>query len=253
MSYDPRTNAETVDAMMRGRFAIVQGSQGHRAGLDAMLLAATVPTDATGRLLDLGAGCGTVAFAALTRAPKLTATLVEREPELCERCERALRLPENAHLLGRVEIVVQAVENFRPSRPFDHALANPPYNPSQMQPSPDDGRARAHMEKPGELASWRDAASRCLRTGGQAAFILRPSAWPHADLGPRFGDQQLLPVVPRAGEAASRIILLARKGRRTQASVGAPVVVHEADGAFTQRVSALLDGECGLFEHPAPL
>ncbi|TIV63582.1 MAG: methyltransferase, partial [Mesorhizobium sp.] len=38
------TPAHTVDAFHRGRFWLVQPRQGHRAGMDAMMLAAAVPS-----------------------------------------------------------------------------------------------------------------------------------------------------------------------------------------------------------------
>ncbi|RWH47878.1 MAG: methyltransferase, partial [Mesorhizobium sp.] len=40
----PDTPAHTVDAFHRGRFWLVQPRQGHRAGMDAMMLAAAVPS-----------------------------------------------------------------------------------------------------------------------------------------------------------------------------------------------------------------
>ena len=46
----------TVDAFHRGAFLLAQpAGRGHRAGLDAMILAAAVPSGFTGRLADLGA------------------------------------------------------------------------------------------------------------------------------------------------------------------------------------------------------
>ncbi|TIW14778.1 MAG: methyltransferase, partial [Mesorhizobium sp.] len=55
----PDTPAHTVDAFHRGRFWLVQPSQGgHRAGMDAMMLAAAVPSGFSGRLADFGAGAG---------------------------------------------------------------------------------------------------------------------------------------------------------------------------------------------------
>ncbi|TIT88992.1 MAG: methyltransferase, partial [Mesorhizobium sp.] len=54
----PDTPAHTVDAFHRGRFWLVQPRSGHRAGMDAMMLAAAVPSSFAGRLADFGAGAG---------------------------------------------------------------------------------------------------------------------------------------------------------------------------------------------------
>ncbi|KJS21015.1 MAG: hypothetical protein VR78_00650, partial [Hoeflea sp. BRH_c9] len=49
----------SVDAFHNGGFHLLQPlGSGHRAGMDAMLLAATVPEGARGTLADLGAGAG---------------------------------------------------------------------------------------------------------------------------------------------------------------------------------------------------
>ncbi|RUX04971.1 methyltransferase, partial [Mesorhizobium sp. M2A.F.Ca.ET.037.01.1.1] len=70
----PDTPAHTVDAFHRGRFWLVQPSQGgHRAGMDAMMLAAAVPSRFSGRLADFGAGAGAAALAVLSRCPSAQA------------------------------------------------------------------------------------------------------------------------------------------------------------------------------------
>ena len=52
--------ATTIDAFHRGRFHLVQPAKGaHRSGIDAMILAASVPPDFSGMLADLGAGAWT--------------------------------------------------------------------------------------------------------------------------------------------------------------------------------------------------
>ena len=75
--------AQTVDAFHRGRFFLVQpASGGHRAGMDAMMLAAAVPSTFTGRLVDFGAGAGAAGLAVLSRCSDAEAVLVERSPEM---------------------------------------------------------------------------------------------------------------------------------------------------------------------------
>ena len=241
---------ESCDALLRGRFSVIQGRTGHRAGLDALLLAAVVPENARGHLVDLGAGCGTVAFAALTRAPGLAATLVEREAVDCDRAARATALLANMHLAGRVRIVAGAAEEGRTDK-AEFVLANPPYNDARMQPSANEARARAHEGDGALLDAWVRTAARIAKPGATVAFILRAASW--TDAAAAFsardlGDIRLLPVSPREGEAAHRIIVIARKARRTAPSILPPLVLHEADGRFTPAVAAVLDGEHGLFD-----
>ncbi|MGB3832242.1 MAG: methyltransferase, partial [Mesorhizobium sp.] len=73
----------TVDAFHRGRFWLVQPERaGHRAGMDAMMLAAAVPSAFAGQIADFGAGAGAAALSVLSRCPKARAVLVERAEEM---------------------------------------------------------------------------------------------------------------------------------------------------------------------------
>src|SRR5690606_33425109 len=61
----------SVDAFLGGLVTVIQTREGHRAGLDAALLQALVPTDAAGFAVDFGTGVGTVAFCIAARAAEL--------------------------------------------------------------------------------------------------------------------------------------------------------------------------------------
>ena len=49
----------TTDGFLGGRLSLRQPTKGHRAGTDAVLLAAAAPADFSGLALDVGAGIGT--------------------------------------------------------------------------------------------------------------------------------------------------------------------------------------------------
>ena len=231
---------ETVDAFLRGGFRLVQPRRGHRSGLDALLLAAAVPRDARGRLLDLGAGSGAVAFAALTRAPDLHATLVEIDPAAADRARRGAAL--NAHLGTRVDVVEGDVLSASPgasSGGFDHVVANPPFNVTGRV-SPNGDRARAHAAV--DLAAWIGAMRRAARPGGRLALIVRPSELPLvlAEIARGAGGVSVTPVHPRAGEPAHRVVVAAAKGARAPLTLAPPLVVHEG-GGFTREAAALFE------------
>ena len=80
---DAAPEPATVDAFHRGRFFLVQPKgAGHRAGVDAMLLGASVPSGFSGRLADFGAGAGAAGLAVAARCPGAAVTLVENAPEM---------------------------------------------------------------------------------------------------------------------------------------------------------------------------
>ena len=69
----------------------------------------------------------------------------------------------------------------------------------------------------------------------------------------RFGGPDILPIHPRAGEPAHRVLLRAAKGSRAPARLLPPLVLHgAAGGAYLPPVERLLRDGAGLAEvHPA--
>ena len=101
---------DTLDAFHRGAFWLVQPSDaGHRAGMDAMMLAAAVPTGFAGRLADFGAGAGAAGLAAAARCPQATVVLVETAQEMLDFARRTLAHPGNAALQPRLSLVAADV------------------------------------------------------------------------------------------------------------------------------------------------
>ena len=74
----------TVDAFLGGRIMVRQPRNGYRAGIDAVFLAAAAPCVAGTpcRVLDIGAGVGTVGLCVAARCPEANVMLLEREPDL---------------------------------------------------------------------------------------------------------------------------------------------------------------------------
>ncbi|HSG96300.1 MAG TPA: methyltransferase, partial [Afifellaceae bacterium] len=89
-------DAESHDGFLGGRVHLHQPRGGHKAGLDAAFLQAAIPDEASGHLIEFGAGCGAVALAAAARAPALRVTGVEREPVMFALANRALADSHNA-------------------------------------------------------------------------------------------------------------------------------------------------------------
>jgi tRNA1(Val) A37 N6-methylase TrmN6 len=56
----------------------------------------------------------------------------------------------------------------------------------------------------------------------------------------RFGGVTVFPLFPKRGEPALRIIVQARKGSRAGLSLLSGIVLHEADGSYTQSAERVL-------------
>lgn len=245
----------TVDAFHNGGFFLVQPSgTGHRAGMDAMLLAATVPAGGSGTLADLGAGAGAAGLAALSRLPHLDAVLVERSSVMADCARRSLALAENAHLATRTRVLEADVTLQGSQRRaagladngFDYVILNPPFNAAADRQAPDALRAQAHaMDGDDLFERWLRTAAAILKPGGQVSIIARPESTAEilAALGNRFGGVEITPVIPRPGDDAIRILLTALKGSRARLSLRDRILIHQGpERAFSNQMDDLANG-----------
>jgi tRNA1(Val) A37 N6-methylase TrmN6 len=234
------------DAFLGGRLRLLQPRSGYRAGLDALLLAAAVPPVA--RLLDAGAGVGAAGLAAASRLPGLAVVLVEREAALARLAAENVRrngLEERVRVVA-ADLTGPAADQAAlglAAGAFDHVIANPPYQDEGSGRRPGVPLRAAAREMPaGGLARWVRFLARMAAPGGGMTIIHRAAALGDllAALEGRFGALSVLPVHPREGADATRIILSGRKGSRAPLGVRPGLVVHRPDGRFLPAVEAIL-------------
>lgn len=239
------------DAFLGGLLKIRQPAGGHRAGTDAVLLAAAAPVDFAGLALDAGAGVGAAGLAFVQIRPQARIGLIENDPE------SAAMARENVALNGLLDraIVFEAdllsPRDRRGAGLFDESaglvVTNPPFvDPSRARLSPDQGKRRAHaMPAPGPAAllHWLGASLALLEPGGLFFMIHRPEALPviFEGLAGRVGAITVLPVYPRATMAAIRVLVRARKGSRAPLSIAPGLVLHDESG-FTKLAEAIHRG-----------
>jgi tRNA1(Val) A37 N6-methylase TrmN6 len=251
--------AHTVDAFHRGRFYLVQpAGRGHRAGMDAMMLAAAVPSAFAGRLADFGAGAGAAGLAVLSRCERAGAVLVEKSPAMAAFARSTLAHPANAHLADRAALLCADVALAGRARTaagladnaFDFAIMNPPFNADADRATPDDLRKEAHVMADGLFEAWVRSAAAVVRPRGGIAVIARPEqvgVLLDAFRG-RFGNAELLAVHPRADRAAIRIVLRGVRGGRGKLAMRPPLMLHEAGGdRFSPQADAINNGLASLF------
>jgi tRNA1(Val) A37 N6-methylase TrmN6 len=119
---------------------------------------------------------------------------------------------------------------------------NPPFNESgRGNPSPDAGRRLAHAAGPA-LNVWIATARRLLQPRGILTLIWRADGLAEvlAALATGFGAVTVLPVHPRPGAAAIRILVAAKKGSLAPLSVLPGLVLNDAAGKPTETAEAIL-------------
>lgn len=235
------------DRLLDGRLILRQPRRGHRAGSDAVLLAAAVPDLGEGPLLDIGAGVGTIGLAVALAQPGLPVVLVERDPELAALAAGNIALN---HLEERVSVIAgdiadpAAALGLSPAS-FACVAMNPPfYPPRETKASPVPNRRAAHVAE-GTLDPWFRAARRLLRPGGRIALIHRAEAIAEVldGLAKGFGDVAIRPVHALADRPAIRILVTAVLGSRKPAALLPAFVLNTSDGGFTPESEALHRGQ----------
>ena len=218
------TDDLTCDAFLGGRLHLWQPVRGYRAGIDPVLLAASVPARPGESVLDLGCGVGAAALCLGARVPQLSLTGVEFQEKYVELARR-----NGGDALEVVAADIADLPSDLRQRQFSHVIANPPYYASgAYRASPDVARQKARGEQT-PLAAWVRVAGKRLAPGGMAHFIHRCERLPDilGALEHDMGSVEVLPLSARQGRAPDRVIVRARKSGRGAFRLHAPLILHE--------------------------
>jgi tRNA1(Val) A37 N6-methylase TrmN6 len=238
----------TEDLLLGGRLRLRQPRHGLRAGLDAVLLAAAIPARAGDAVLEGGCGSGAVFLCLLARQPELRVFAVEREPAL------AALARENAALNGvadRVTVLEGDIADpalLRGLPRIAHAFANPPYWPDGSAPPLALRAGATHAGAGPGLRDWAGALAAPLAHRGSLVLVLPAARMAEAAAALRAaqcGGVALLPLWPRAGQAARRILIGGRRGGRAPDSVSPGLVLHQGT-AWSPAAEAVLRDAAAL-------
>ncbi|MGO4704684.1 tRNA1(Val) (adenine(37)-N6)-methyltransferase [Microvirga sp. 2MCAF38] len=240
----------TDDSLLGGRVRLLQPAKGHRAGTDAVLLAAAAPVSPGDVVADVGAATGAVGLMVAARG---TAQIVfiERDPALAALCRKNADLNNvNAHvavadLLNRASWVAEGVS----PESVDIVVTNPPFlEEGRARISPHERRAAAHALPEGGLEAWLRACIALLKPKGRLVLIHRADRMADclAALGKGLGGVELRFVHPSADQPAIRVLISALKGSRAPLAILPPVILNGESGHFTLQAEALHRGDATL-------
>lgn len=233
---------------------IRQPAKGYRAGVDPVLLAASIPAKSGQRILELGTGVGTAALCLAARVSELSVIGVELQPEY------AALARENAALnQAKMEVVdadLAALPSDLKQMQFDHVIANPPYFDRAAGNAADDpGREKA-MGEDTPLAMWLSVAAKRVAPKGFVTFIHRAERLGDllSNMPEPLGSIQVQPFMPRPGRDANLVLVRARHSGKAALRLHAPIqlhkgLTHEKDAEdYTDAIKAVLrDGQSLAF------
>lgn len=212
------------DAFLGGKLHLLQPKTGYRAGVDPVLLAATIAAKAGDRVLDLGCGVGAAALCLGARVPGLVLTGVERQSEYADLARRNGGAAFEVVIADITDLPLHIRE-----RQFDHVLANPPYYKRTDSRAAQDAGREAALGEETPLADWIKVAAKRLAPKGYAHFIHRVERLPEilTEMGKRLGSIEVLPLSPRTGRMPELVIVRGRKNGRGAFKLHMPLILHE--------------------------
>lgn len=227
--------------VLNKRVALAQPEEGFRTCIDGVLLAAACPITEGQSVLDLGCGVGSAGLCVMERVAGTALTGIDVLPEVIELAKHnALlnKVKERAHFKC---IDIRDFEGMD----FDHVICNPPFfEAGAHAPSPSAAKATAmgFGEDDMDLKDWVDCAFRSIKGTGSLSIIHRADAIDDIILamGKRFGDTEIIPLWPKAGKEAKRVIIRARKHRKGAARIHSGLIVHNDDGSYSDEAEAVL-------------
>ncbi len=244
MTPEPSALAWTEDRLFGGRLVVRQPRHGYRIAIDTVLLAASAGCSGNALVVDVGAGVGGAALVLAAEGKRRKVVALEADPSLASALDwniQANGLGDRVHaIVGDVRAIPLAAAC------ADLVVTNPPFARSGAGTLPKTtiGRAARH-EGTVELQDWIGAAIALIRPGGHLVVVHR------AD---RLGELltalppavDILPLWPRSGAPAKRVLVRARVGRSGAARLLAGLVLHAPDGHFTAEADAILRGAASL-------
>jgi tRNA1(Val) A37 N6-methylase TrmN6 len=224
-----------------GRVDAWQPAHGFRAGLDSVTLAAAVPARAKEHVCELGAGVGVAALCLAARVRDLHITAVEIDEDLA-----ALTRANAERNRAPVDVVIADVLK-RPRtiarQGFHHVMTNPPFHDiGHGTRAPEPMKARATSVHAHDLVVWLRFARALARPKGTITAIVPPDQVPLAleALSPAGQGVEIIPLWPKPGAPAKRIIIRTRMNSKAPLQLHAGLLLATTGGKPTPEAEAVL-------------
>jgi tRNA1(Val) A37 N6-methylase TrmN6 len=233
--------------VLNKRLKLLHTAEGFKTSIDSVLLAASCPTKSGQYILDLGCGVGGAGLSVLTRVEGIKLTGVEIQED---HVNLAVQNAQNNDFADQCDFIQADVAQYKSNQAFDHVISNPPYLESGAHlRSPSNEKATAMGFDEANLKEWINIAYKRLKPDGTLAMIHRADHMDKIiqDLGERFGAVEIFPLWPKLGVPAKRVIIRAKKDRKTPATLHAGLTLHQENGEYTDEANKVFKDLNKLF------
>lgn len=228
----------TNDFILNGKISIQQPKKGYRVAIDPIILASFVQTKANQTVLDVGCGVGAIALILKYRNSSLKITAIDIDEKMCELCRNN---SEKNNLELEVEHI--GIEKMKRNRSgYDHIVTNPPFFEKRMSHI-SEKKMFANFETI-ELSEWIRCCLKLLKEKGTFSMIHNASRLGEifTVISDKLGDISVIPIYPKNGSDAIRVIIRGTKGSRGHTKIKNGLILHCDNGKYTTEAQRILSG-----------
>ena len=231
----------SVDDFLGGAIKLVQPRDGYRVSMDTVMLAACVPAKAGERIIEGGVGSAGAALCLARRVPGAVVHGIDIQDDMLAFARR--NIAYNA-LEDQVTVAKGCITDLSgPEATYDHVMVNPPYlaDGKGIRP-PIASKGLAHMDSSAALKDWVRFYLYRVKNRGTVSIIYRADRVDEviAQLYRRVGELKIMPLWPRFGAPAKRVIIQGRKGVHGTASILPGLALHGDVERYTKEAKAIL-------------
>ena len=216
----------TKDSFLGGGIEIWQPKKGYRAGIDPILLAASVNVSAGQKVLDLGCGVGTASFAIGYRVKNVELYGIEIQKVFADLAD--LNSKENGIELQVECSNISNLSSNITSKNFDHVIANPPYFDRNSSVRGINSSKEKSFGDTRPISEWLKVAAKRAKPKGFVHFIVRSDRLMEifTNMPNSLGSLVITPVISRKNQNAKLTILHAKKNGRAGFVISSPIILH---------------------------
>ena len=245
----------TEDGILDGKVRLRQPRRGYRVAIDPILLAAAVPASPGDSILDVGIGTGAVSLSLAARVPSLALTGIDSHAALVELARQNAQL-NNVQIQLLTGDVLRSDDDdslggnsWNDLPPFDHVVSNPPFwEQGRARVSAAPTSAAAAIMPRAALGAWVEFCVGKLASTGRLTLILPIGRLEEtlASLEALGQSAVVLPLLPRTGECAKRVIVQSKSDPTHNTRTLSGVPLHTESGGYADEIEEILRGRAGL-------
>ena len=217
----------TTDDFLNGKLKIKQPTQGFRAGSDAVLLSA-IANPCKGKVLDVGCGVGTASLCFSHNNPGADITAIDIQDDLLQ-----LAIDNVADNICH-NISIKKVDTCKDKpeyQTYNSVITNPPFlKDGHGIKSPNAIKQGANTGKI-DLNKWVLFCFLSLKDKGDFTIIFTVDRLSELlyIMHEKFGDIEIIPLLPKENKDAKRIIIKAKKNTKGITKLRSGIILHKED------------------------